>query len=110
MPEARGGARYTRAAFFQYGRLLHFIGVFRFLFHDPRKEVRDVGTSHAETGVRIAAFRALRELRFPGAAPAAIQALMEKTAEDLGPAGRDDTFGHGMIRPAEALKGLGLSK
>ncbi|MBK5256127.1 MAG: S8 family serine peptidase [Vicinamibacteria bacterium] len=42
--------------------------------------------------------------------PRAIQALMEKTAEDLGPMGRDDQFGHGLIRPAEALKGLGLSK
>ncbi len=42
--------------------------------------------------------------------PRAIQALMERTAEDLGVAGRDDQFGYGLIRPAEALKGLGLSK
>lgn len=42
--------------------------------------------------------------------PRAIQAIIEKTAEDLGDPGRDDRFGHGLIRPAEALKGLGLNK
>jgi serine protease len=40
--------------------------------------------------------------------PAAIQAAIESTAEDLGTAGRDDTFGHGLIRPEVALTGLGL--
>jgi serine protease len=42
--------------------------------------------------------------------PRAIQVLMEKTAEDLGAQGRDDQFGWGMIRPSEALKGLGLNR
>jgi hypothetical protein len=42
--------------------------------------------------------------------PVTIQALLQKTAEDLGTPGRDDQFGWGLIRPAEALKGLGLSK
>ena len=42
--------------------------------------------------------------------PRAIQSIMEKTAEDLGASGRDDQFGWGLIRPSEALKGLGLSK
>lgn len=42
--------------------------------------------------------------------PAAIQAAMEQTAEDLGPTGRDDRYGHGLIRPVEALKGLGLAR
>ncbi len=66
-----------------------------------------VGTSQAAPQVSaLAALLARQGVK----SPAAIQALMEKTAEDLGPAGRDDTFGHGMIRPAEALKGLGLSK
>jgi len=41
--------------------------------------------------------------------PAAVKAAMEQTAEDLGAAGRDDTFGNGLIRPALALKGLGLN-
>jgi serine protease len=40
--------------------------------------------------------------------PAAIKAAIESTAEDLGTAGRDDTFGHGLIRPEVALSGLGL--
>jgi serine protease len=41
--------------------------------------------------------------------PAAIKAAMEQTAEDLGTAGRDDTFGNGLVRPSLALKGLGLN-
>ena len=36
--------------------------------------------------------------------PVAIQRALEQTAEDLGAAGRDDQFGHGLIRPAEALQ------
>jgi serine protease len=42
--------------------------------------------------------------------PTAIQRVLEQTAEDLGAAGRDDQYGHGLIRPAEALKGLGLNR
>ena len=42
--------------------------------------------------------------------PAAIRAALESTAEDLGEAGRDDQFGHGLIRPGAALSGLGLSQ
>jgi serine protease len=42
--------------------------------------------------------------------PAAIQAAIERSAEDLGPAGRDDRFGHGLIRPSVALAGLGLAR
>jgi serine protease len=41
--------------------------------------------------------------------PAAIKAAIEATAEDLGAPGRDDTFGHGMVRPSVALTGLGLN-
>jgi serine protease len=41
--------------------------------------------------------------------PLAIKAAMEQTAEDLGTPGRDDTYGNGLIRPALALKGLGLN-
>jgi serine protease len=42
--------------------------------------------------------------------PVAIQRALEQTAEDLGPSGRDDQYGHGLIRPAEALKGLGFNR
>ncbi len=41
--------------------------------------------------------------------PDAVKAVIEATAEDLGPEGRDDEYGHGLVRPAEALKGLGLN-
>ena len=66
-----------------------------------------VGTSQAAPQVSaLAALLAKQGVRDPRA----IQVLMERTAEDLGDPGRDDRFGWGLIRPAEALKGLGLSK
>jgi serine protease len=66
-----------------------------------------VGTSQAAAQVSaLAALLARQGIKDPRA----IQALMERTAEDLGATGRDDQFGHGLIRPAEALKGLGLSR
>jgi serine protease len=42
--------------------------------------------------------------------PAAIQRAIEATAEDLGTPGRDDTYGHGMVRPSVALTGLGFNR
>jgi serine protease len=42
--------------------------------------------------------------------PAGIKAAIESSAEDLGSAGRDDTFGHGLINPARALSGLGFNQ
>ena len=42
--------------------------------------------------------------------PAAVRAALEQSAEDLGPPGRDDTYGNGLIKPADALKGLGLGQ
>lgn len=42
--------------------------------------------------------------------PTAIRRAIESTAEDLGSAGRDDTFGFGLIRPSVALSGLGLNR
>jgi serine protease len=39
-----------------------------------------------------------------------VRAAIEQNAEDLGPAGRDDEYGHGLIQPAKALSGLGLNK
>ena len=38
-----------------------------------------------------------------------VKSVIENTAEDLGTPGRDDTFGHGLIRPSVALTGLGLN-
>jgi serine protease len=40
--------------------------------------------------------------------PAAIEAIMKRFAKDLGPAGRDDAYGYGLINPRAALRGLGL--
>lgn len=66
-----------------------------------------VGTSQAAPQVSaLAALLARQGIKDPRT----IQALMEQTAEDLGTAGRDDQYGHGLIRPSEALKGLGLSR
>jgi serine protease len=42
--------------------------------------------------------------------PAAVKKAITSTAEDLGPPGRDDQYGYGLIRPSEALKGLGVNK
>jgi serine protease len=42
--------------------------------------------------------------------PAAIETALEQSATDLGPAGRDDQFGFGLISPRAALRGLGLVK
>jgi len=40
--------------------------------------------------------------------PGAIEAAMEQFATDLGPAGRDNEFGYGLINPRASLRGLGL--
>ena len=42
--------------------------------------------------------------------PAAIEAIMKRFATDLGPSGRDDSYGYGLINPRAALRGLGLVK
>jgi serine protease len=42
--------------------------------------------------------------------PAAIEAAIERFATDLGPAGRDDQYGYGLINPRASLRGLGLAK
>ena len=42
--------------------------------------------------------------------PAAIEAIMKQTATDLGAAGRDNEYGHGLINPRAALRGMGLAR
>lgn len=42
--------------------------------------------------------------------PAALEAVMKRYATDLGPPGRDDEYGHGLINPRASLRGLGLAK
>jgi len=41
--------------------------------------------------------------------PALVRAALTTTAEDLGATGFDNQFGHGLIRPVEALRGKGLN-
>jgi len=66
-----------------------------------------VGTSQATPHVSAEAALLVRQ---GITSPAAVKAAIEQTAEDLGAPGRDDTFGHGLIRPALALTGLGLNQ
>jgi serine protease len=40
--------------------------------------------------------------------PTAIEAAMKRSASDLGAAGRDDQYGHGLINARNALRGLGI--
>jgi serine protease len=42
--------------------------------------------------------------------PAAIEAAIKRFATDVGPPGRDDEYGHGLINPRATLRGLGLVK
>ena len=42
--------------------------------------------------------------------PAAVEAALEKFAVDLGAAGRDNTYGFGLIDARNALRGLGLAR
>ncbi|MGH9348472.1 MAG: S8 family serine peptidase [Vicinamibacterales bacterium] len=42
--------------------------------------------------------------------PAAIEAAIKRFARDLGPAGRDDEYGYGLIDPRATLRGLGVAQ
>jgi serine protease len=66
-----------------------------------------VGTSQATP--HVAALAALL-YRQGITQPAAIKSVIQTSAEDLGTPGRDDTFGHGLIRPVLALRGYGLNQ
>jgi len=65
------------------------------------------GTSMATP--HVSGFAAL--LRQQGiTSPAAIEAIMKQFATDLGPPGRDDQYGYGLINPRASLRGMGLAK
>ena len=42
--------------------------------------------------------------------PAAIEAAIKRFAQDLGPSGRDDEFGAGLIDARATLRGLGAAR
>jgi serine protease len=65
------------------------------------------GTSQATP--HVAALAALL-IRQGITEPAAVQKAIEQSAEDLGATGRDNDYGHGLIRPAKALEGLGINR
>ncbi len=80
-------------------------------FHAPRFDmfgyIGYIGTSMAAPHVAGVAAMLMQQ----GVTdPAAIEDLLEKTAIDLGAAGRDDTFGFGLVDARNALRGLGLAK
>lgn len=42
--------------------------------------------------------------------PAAIEAALERFATDLGPPGRDDLYGYGLVNARNSLRGLGIAR
>jgi serine protease len=42
--------------------------------------------------------------------PAAVEAAIKQFARDLGSAGVDSEFGHGLIQPRATLRGLGIAR
>ena len=38
------------------------------------------------------------------------EAALKRFATDLGPSGRDDEYGYGLINPRATLRGLGLAR
>ncbi|MBK5298636.1 MAG: S8 family serine peptidase [Vicinamibacteria bacterium] len=42
--------------------------------------------------------------------PKAVEAAIKRFATDLGPAGRDNEYGYGLINPRATLRGLGLAQ
>lgn len=59
------------------------------------------GTSQAAP--HVAAVAALVLAAQPGLTPDRVQEAIERTATDLGPLGRDDQFGHGLVNAAAAV-------
>ena len=64
------------------------------------------GTSMASP--HVAGLAALLVSQIPTITPAQIEYIIRTTAKDLGAAGRDDSFGHGLIQPRAALFGQGI--
>lgn len=74
---------------------------------DEYAVIGSVGTSSAAPHVAgVAALLAAQGIT----SPAAIEAALKQSATDLGPAGRDNEFGHGLINARAALRGMGLAR
>lgn len=70
---------------------------------DRYEEVGFQGTSMASP--HVAGLAALMVSQAPSLTPAAIEAILRRTALDLGTAGRDDQFGFGLIQARPAIYG-----
>lgn len=66
------------------------------------------GTSMAAP--HVAGLAALIASQSPGISPANIERIIRSSARDLGPAGRDDLYGYGLIQPRAALFGKGIRR
>lgn len=63
------------------------------------------GTSAAAP--QVSGLAALLLAQDPSRTPTQVRAIIEQTADDLGPSGRDDRFGHGRINAERALRAHG---
>ena len=83
-----------------------------FLVRQPRFDRYDAdgysGTSMATP--HVAGLAALIISQSPGISPANVERAIRATARDIGPAGKDDEFGYGLIQPRNVLFGWGLRK
>lgn len=73
--------------------------------HDEKKGssfVKFSGTSMASPVV--AGVASLLKSKYPDLKPFEIEAILEKTAKDLGETGYDLTYGHGLVDPVDALQ------
>jgi subtilisin family serine protease len=63
----------------------------------------DFTTGTSVAAAHVSGLAALLIARNPGLTPDAVQSILMKTAKDLGPQGRDDEFGAGLVDAYEAL-------
>ena len=66
------------------------------------------GTSMATP--HVAGLAALIMSQRPGITPAQVEGVIRATAKDIGPPGKDDEFGYGLIQPRNALFGQGIRR
>lgn len=66
------------------------------------------GTSMASP--HVAGLAALIMSQRPGITPAQVESIIRATAKDIGPPGKDNEFGYGLIQPRAALFGQGIRR
>ena len=58
----------------------------------------------------VAGLAALIMSQRPGITPAQVESIIRATAKDIGPPGKDNEFGYGLIQPRAALFGQGIRR